>query len=128
MRYLPIIGLALAAALAGSPTNAEELTGTLTKIKETGAITIGFREASVPFSDLDGNRSPSASRWTLLQDRGCGEEGAQARQARGQAAAGHLGHPHPLIANGPSTSNAGRRPTTPIAKISVVHQHGLPDR
>ena len=58
MRYLPIIGLALAAALAGSPTNAEELTGTLKNIKETGAITLGFRDSSIPFSYLDDNQKP----------------------------------------------------------------------
>jgi glutamate/aspartate transport system substrate-binding protein len=58
MRLLPIIGLALAAALAGSPANAEELTGTLKNIKETGAITLGFRDSSIPFSYLDDNQKP----------------------------------------------------------------------
>ena len=33
--------------------SAQELTGTLKKIKETGAITIGHRESSVPFSYYD---------------------------------------------------------------------------
>jgi glutamate/aspartate transport system substrate-binding protein len=51
-------GLALAAALAAGHANAEELTGTLKKIKETGAITIGFRESSIPFSYLDDNQKP----------------------------------------------------------------------
>jgi len=36
-----------------SPLPAEELTGTLKKIKETGAITLGHRESSVPFSYYD---------------------------------------------------------------------------
>ena len=58
MKHLPIIGLALAAALAGSPANAEELTGTLKNIKETGAITLGFRDSSIPFSYLDDNQKP----------------------------------------------------------------------
>lgn len=58
MRHLPIIGLALATALAGSPANAEELTGTLKNIKETGAITLGFRDSSIPFSYLDDNQKP----------------------------------------------------------------------
>ena len=52
MKRLRMIGLALAAALSGGPTNAEELTGTLKKIKETGAITIGYRDSSIPFSYL----------------------------------------------------------------------------
>ncbi len=37
---------------------AQELTGTLKKIKETGSITIGYRESSVPFSYLDDNQKP----------------------------------------------------------------------
>ena len=32
---------------------AEELTGTLKKIKETGVIVVGHRESSVPFSYYD---------------------------------------------------------------------------
>jgi glutamate/aspartate transport system substrate-binding protein len=37
---------------------AEELTGALKKIKETGVITIGYRETSIPFSYLDENTKP----------------------------------------------------------------------
>ncbi|GJD54004.1 Glutamate/aspartate import solute-binding protein [Methylobacterium crusticola] len=38
--------------------NADGLTGTLKKVKETGTITLGYRESSVPFSYLDGNQKP----------------------------------------------------------------------
>jgi glutamate/aspartate transport system substrate-binding protein len=38
------------------PTFAQELTGTLKKIKDTGAITLGHRESSVPFSYYDDNQ------------------------------------------------------------------------
>jgi glutamate/aspartate transport system substrate-binding protein len=44
---------ALAAALAAAPALCQELTGTLKKIKDSGTITIGHREASIPFSFLD---------------------------------------------------------------------------
>lgn len=37
---------------------AQEPTGTLKKIKDTGTITIGHREASSPFSYLDANKQP----------------------------------------------------------------------
>ncbi|HZV20094.1 MAG TPA: amino acid ABC transporter substrate-binding protein [Hyphomicrobiales bacterium] len=37
---------------------AEELTGALKKIKETGTITIGYRETSIPFSYLDAENKP----------------------------------------------------------------------
>jgi glutamate/aspartate transport system substrate-binding protein len=38
--------------------HAQELTGTLKKIKDTGAITIGYRDASVPLSYLDASNKP----------------------------------------------------------------------
>ena len=57
MRVTTISILALA-AIGTSPALAQELTGTLKKIKETGAITIGFRESSVPFSYLDDKQQP----------------------------------------------------------------------
>jgi len=45
-------GLAIS-MLCASPTPAQDLTGALKKIKETGAITLGHRESSVPFSYYD---------------------------------------------------------------------------
>src|SRR6188472_3537733 len=48
-----MIGYALAGALCATPAMAQELTGTLKNIKETGAITLGYRESSIPFSYLD---------------------------------------------------------------------------
>lgn len=56
MRFVP---LAFAAALAASTAaGAQPLTGTLQKIKETGAITLGVRDSSVPFSFLDDKQRP----------------------------------------------------------------------
>jgi glutamate/aspartate transport system substrate-binding protein len=52
-----VLTLALAGALA-APAGAQELTGTLKKIKETGAITLGHRDSSVPFSYLDDKQQP----------------------------------------------------------------------
>ena len=52
------IGLAFAAMLCASEANADELTGTLRKIKETGVINIGYRDSSIPFSYLDDNQKP----------------------------------------------------------------------
>lgn len=45
-----------AAVVASGPALAQELAGTLKKIKETGAITVGHRESSGPFSYYDGNQ------------------------------------------------------------------------
>ncbi|MGY4479387.1 amino acid ABC transporter substrate-binding protein [Bradyrhizobium sp. USDA 3364] len=44
--------------LAAGPAAAEELSGTLQKIKETKKVTLGFQEASVPFSYLDDSQRP----------------------------------------------------------------------
>lgn len=49
--------LTFAMALA-SQASAEELTGTLAKVKELGYITIGHREASIPFSYIDDKQRP----------------------------------------------------------------------
>ncbi|BBC02949.1 MULTISPECIES: amino acid ABC transporter substrate-binding protein [Bradyrhizobium] len=53
-----LIGFALAAALGASQAQAQELTGTLKNIKDTGAITLGYRDSSIPFSYLDDNQKP----------------------------------------------------------------------
>ena len=58
MKRRAILGFALAAALGASQAQAEELTGTLKNVKETGAITLGFRDTSIPFSYLDENQKP----------------------------------------------------------------------
>src|SRR6478735_11016265 len=58
MRRLRMVGLGLAAAFCVGQADAEELTGTLKKVKETGTITIGYRDSSIPFSYLDDNQKP----------------------------------------------------------------------
>ncbi len=50
--------LGAALALAFTAVQAEALTGTLKKIKDTGSMTVGYRESSIPFSYLDGNGKP----------------------------------------------------------------------
>ena len=53
MRHVKwLIGAALVVMTTGLASG-QELTGTLKKIKETGTITIGHRESSVPFSYYD---------------------------------------------------------------------------
>jgi glutamate/aspartate transport system substrate-binding protein len=58
MKCLRIAGLALAAVICAGGARAEELTGTLKKIKDTGVINIGYRDSSIPFSYLDDNQKP----------------------------------------------------------------------
>ncbi|HCZ13748.1 MAG TPA: amino acid ABC transporter substrate-binding protein [Candidatus Accumulibacter sp.] len=47
------IAATLATTLMSVPVMAQELTGTLKKIKDTGVITLGHRESSIPFSYYD---------------------------------------------------------------------------
>jgi ABC-type amino acid transport substrate-binding protein len=54
-----LAGLLAVASLATAPAQAQEqLTGTLAKARESGAITIGYRESSVPFSYLNARKEP----------------------------------------------------------------------
>jgi glutamate/aspartate transport system substrate-binding protein len=55
MMRLKLILTATALCVAGHATIAQELTGTLEKIRSTGVITIGHRESSIPFSYYDKN-------------------------------------------------------------------------
>lgn len=48
----------LASTLLSIPATAQELTGTLKKIKDSGTITIGHRDASIPFSYYDDKQQP----------------------------------------------------------------------
>ena len=60
MRIVPqLLAAAIAAALISTPVFAAELTGTLKKIKESGTITLGHRDSSIPFSYIaDGSGKP----------------------------------------------------------------------
>src|SRR6202045_4870571 len=54
---LTIMASAIAAvSVLTVPASAQQLTGTLAKIKDTGTITLGHRESSVPFSYYDDNQ------------------------------------------------------------------------
>ena len=57
----PRIAICLAGAgfiAAGAAAHAQALDGTLKKIKDSGTITLGVRDSSVPFSYLDDNQKP----------------------------------------------------------------------
>src|SRR5215469_1816861 len=53
MRLTMLLSGFAISTLCANPTPAQDLTGALKKIKETGAITLGHRESSVPFSYYD---------------------------------------------------------------------------
>ena len=48
-----MLAATLSASLLSAPVLAQELSGTLKKVKETGVITLGHRESSIPFSYYD---------------------------------------------------------------------------
>lgn len=55
MKLAKLVATLLSVGLIGGmvPVQAQELTGTLAKIKKSGSITLGVRDGSVPFSYLD---------------------------------------------------------------------------
>ena len=92
--------LALALMPAVTPARGDELTGTLKAIKETGRITLGYRESSVPFSYLDGDQKPVGFSIDL-----CGHVVEAVRKKLGGAIAGAYSPVNsatrlPLVANG----------------------------
>jgi glutamate/aspartate transport system substrate-binding protein len=56
--FLKIAAIAAIAITIAPELQAQELTGTLRKIKEAGTIVLGIRESSLPFSYLDDNQKP----------------------------------------------------------------------
>jgi glutamate/aspartate transport system substrate-binding protein len=53
MRFKLFISIIAAASIVNGPALAQSLTGTLKKIKDSGTITLGHRESSIPFSYYD---------------------------------------------------------------------------
>src|SRR5574337_1733924 len=58
MIALKQVALLACLTVAGTAANAQALTGTLQKAKDTDTITVGYRESSIPFSYLDNNGKP----------------------------------------------------------------------
>lgn len=57
MLKLRLVSAACLTALIAAPALAED-TGTLKKVKDSGSITMGIRESSIPLSYLDANQQP----------------------------------------------------------------------
>lgn len=57
MKVLKLVAVLICAGVMAGTVQAEELTGTLKKIKDTGTITLGVRDSSIPFSYLDDKQS-----------------------------------------------------------------------
>lgn len=57
MKLSTVASLLIGASLFSGAAHAEDLTGTLKKVKETGTITLGVRDSSIPFSYLDDKQS-----------------------------------------------------------------------
>src|SRR5262249_10328873 len=53
MRRPALIAAVVALVLIAPARAADELSGTLKKVRDTGTLTIGYRESSIPFSYLN---------------------------------------------------------------------------
>ncbi|AVQ81834.1 amino acid ABC transporter substrate-binding protein [Variovorax sp. PDNC026] len=58
MKRIGMLFAAVALAAAAVAAQAQELTGTLAKVRASGTIAIGYRESSVPFSFLNTRKEP----------------------------------------------------------------------
>jgi len=67
MCWLKNVVLAAVVSSLGMSASAHAQSGTLEKIRETGTITLGYREASVPFSYLDAKQNPVGMSMDLCQ-------------------------------------------------------------
>ncbi|MDB5763571.1 MAG: gltI [Herminiimonas sp.] len=57
MNLSKLIAVLISTSVIAGAAQAQELTGTLKKIKDTGTITFGVRDSSIPFSYLDDKQS-----------------------------------------------------------------------
>lgn len=57
MRVSKLVAVLIGAGVMVGAVQAQELTGTLKKIKDSGSITLGVRDSSIPFSYLDDKQS-----------------------------------------------------------------------
>lgn len=57
MKVLKLIAVMAGAGLMATAVQAQELTGTMKKIKDSGQIVLGVRDSSIPFSYLDDKQS-----------------------------------------------------------------------
>ncbi len=57
MKVLKLVAVLIGAGVMIGAAQAQELTGTLKKIKDSGSITLGVRDSSIPFSYLDDKQS-----------------------------------------------------------------------
>jgi len=58
MKFSKLVVFLIGAGVITVGAQAQELTGTLKKVKETNSITVGYRESSIPFSYLDDSQKP----------------------------------------------------------------------
>jgi glutamate/aspartate transport system substrate-binding protein len=101
MKLLPsVLSAAVAATLLAAPAFAQE-SATLKKIKDTGSITLGHRESSIPFSYYDDKQQVIGfSHEIMLKVVDAVKENLKLAK----------------IDTVPSISSAARRPTTPNAR------------
>jgi glutamate/aspartate transport system substrate-binding protein len=58
MKLSKLVAILIGAGVVAGAAQAQDLSGTLKKIKDTGTITVGHRESSIPFSYLDDKQQP----------------------------------------------------------------------
>ena len=94
MKAFAALSIAALSAAATATAHAEG-PSRLDKIRETGVITLGHPETSVPFAYLDGNQKPIGYTVEICQQVAQYVKEAPAAQAGSALQPDHLGHPDP---------------------------------
>ena len=116
-----LCAIGLAAALAAAPSHGQAPAGTLKKIKDSGEITIGYRESSIPFSYLGGDTQPigySQELCARIVDAVKKQLGLPALKVNYQAVTSQ--NRIPLVANGTVTIECGSTVNNPERQQQVA--------
>ena len=82
-RYL-MFALAMMTALVSTTSQAQTLTGTLKKVKDSGTLIIGYRENALPFSFTGSDGKPTGYSVDLCREIAAAVQALQAANLRGK--------------------------------------------
>ena len=93
MKSAKFAALLVGAGMLAGIANAQE-TGTLKKIKDSGQITLGVRDSSIPFSYLDDKQSYQGYSVDICLDRHRNTKATWLDRVERDLKSGHVGHAH----------------------------------
>jgi glutamate/aspartate transport system substrate-binding protein len=102
-----LVSAALVAVLFAAPAVRAQSTGALKKIKDSGEMTIGYRDSSIPFSYLGADAQPVGTRSSSAAASSRRSRSSSRCRPQCQHAGGDVAEPDPVVANGTVTLECG---------------------